>query len=240
MRVLTTVAAVMAAGAAIAAGAAGAETVKTTDYSFAYSYPAEAAAIPRLRALLDAQGKALRARTARAAAAARRESRNGSFPYRRYETQKTWKVVTNTPRFLSLSSDAYEFTGGAHGNPSSGALVWDKGRGVSLDPRQVFVSPAALQRAIAPTYCARLRTERARRLAPYQDTSDTFAKCPTLKELTLLLGSSDRRRIDRIGLIADPYVAGSYAEGAYEVTLPVTPAILATVKPAYRSAFAGR
>ncbi len=62
--------------------------------------------------------------------------------------------------------------------------------------------------------------------------------CPSIKELTLLLGSTNGRAIDRIGLIADPYVAGSYAEGTYEVTLPVTPAILKTVKPAYRSAFA--
>ena len=46
--------------------------------------------------------------------------------------------------------------------------------------------------------------------------------------------------IDRIGLIADPYVAGSYAEGAYEVTLPVTRAIIGTVKPEYRGAFAVR
>ena len=76
------------------------------------------------------------------------------------------------------------------------------------------------------------------RLAPYRDTSNTFGKCPTLKELTLLLGSSTRRRIDRIGLIADPYVAGSYAEGAYEVTLPVTPTILRAVAPRYRAAFA--
>ena len=56
--------------------------------------------------------------------------------------------------------------------------------------------------------------------------------------ITLLLGSARGGRIDRIGLLADPYVAGSYAEGTYEVTLPVTPAIVRAVKPAYRTAFA--
>ncbi|WP_162139995.1 DUF4163 domain-containing protein [Sphingomonas sp. Mn802worker] len=229
-----------AAAMVMATSVAKAESVKTGDYSFIYSYPAEAAAIPQLRARLNAEDKALKGKTARDAAAARRESKNGSFPFRAYETQKTWKVVTSTPRFLSLSSDAYEYTGGAHGNPSSGALVWDKARGVGIDPTQVFTSTAALQRVIAPTYCARLKAERSRRLAPYKDTSDTFSQCPTLKELTLLLGSSNRQRIDRIGLIADPYVAGSYAEGAYEVTLPVTPAILSAVRPAYRAAFAAR
>ena len=226
--------------AATTTTAEGATSVKTADYSFSYTYPAEAAAIPRLRATLDAERGRLRAATARDAATARRESRSGGFPFRAYETQKTWKVVTATPRFLSLSSDAYEYSGGAHGNPSSGALLWDKANGVGLDPKQVFVSAAALQHAIAPNYCARLKAERTRRLAPYEDKSDTFSTCPTLKDLTLLLGSTNRQRINRIGLIADPYVAGSYAEGAYEVTLPVTPAILATVKPAYHAAFAVR
>lgn len=113
-------------------------------------------------------------------------------------------------------------------------------RRARLDPIAVFTSPAALERAIAPIYCARLKAERARRLAPDQDTDDLFSKCPPLSDLTLLLGSTDRRRMSRIGLIADPYVAGSYAEGQYEVTLPVTPAILAMVKPAYRAAFAAR
>ncbi|MEO0056797.1 MAG: hypothetical protein RIT17_233, partial [Pseudomonadota bacterium] len=31
---------------------------------------------------------------------------------------------------------------------------------------------------------------------------------------------------------------GSYAEGPYEVTLPVTQAVLAAVKPEYKAAFA--
>lgn len=235
MRVLVAAVAMVAATASAAA-----ETVKTADYSFAYSYPAEAAAIPRLRASLEAERTELKQLTARDAAAARRESKKDGFPFRAYDTQKTWKVVTSTPRFLSLSSDAYEYTGGAHGNPSSGALLWDKQRGVSVEPIAVFSSQTALTRIIAPTYCARLKAERTRRLAPYQDTSDTFSKCPPIIELTLLLGSTDRQRIDRIGLIADPYVAGSYAEGAYEVTLPVTSAIVAAVKPSYRAAFAVR
>ncbi len=59
-----------------------------------------------------------------------------------------------------------------------------------------------------------------------------------MKELTPLWGSSNRQAINRIGLIADQYVAGSYAEGPYEITLPVTPAVIAAVKPGNRAAFA--
>jgi hypothetical protein len=67
-----------------------------------------------------------------------------------------------------------------------------------------------------------------------------FSECPPLDELVILLGSSDRQAINRIGLIAPPYVAGPYAEGSYEVTLPVTRAVLQAVKPRYRDAFATR
>jgi hypothetical protein len=69
-------------------------------------------------------------------------------------------------------------------------------------------------------------------------TDDGFFPCPPITDLTVLLGSSNKQTFNRIGLIAAPYVAGSYAEGPYEVTLPVTPAVLAAVKPEYKAAFA--
>ena len=56
---------------------------------------------------------------------------------------------------------------------------------------------------------------------------------------TLILGSRNHKTFDRIGFLIAPYEAGPYAEGSYEVTLPVTPAVLAAVKPEWRGAFAG-
>jgi len=43
--------------------------------------------------------------------------------------------------------------------------------------------------------------------------------------------------IDQISFVASPYVAGPYVEGAYEIALPVTSAIIAALKPEYRSSF---
>ena len=53
----------------------------------------------------------------------------------------------------------------------------------------------------------------------------------------MILGSSDRKRFNRIGLLVGPYAAGPYAEGSYDITLPVTPAVLKAVKPEFRAAF---
>ncbi len=210
---------------------------KTADYEFSYGYPAAATRIAGLKNWLDADRARLQAKTARDGAAARREARKAGYPYRRYSFDKSWKLVTQTPRFLSLSGDSYDYTGGAHGSPASYGLVWDKRAARRLEPKSVFGSGAALQAAVRTDYCARLRAEQRRR---NQGSVSSMNVCPPVKDLTLLLGSSNGRAIDRIGLIADPYVAGSYAEGAYEVTLPVTRSIIAAVKPEYRGAFAAR
>ena len=210
---------------------------KTADYEFGYAYPAAAARIAGLKAWLDADRARIQAKTARDGAAGRRDAKASGYPYHRYSFDKTWKVVTDTPRFLSLSGDSYSFTGGAHGSPASHGLVWDKVAGRRLDPKAVFVSLPALQTATRSDYCAKLKAEQRRR---NQGDVSSMNVCPPVKDLTVLLGSTNGRAIDRIGLIADPYVAGSYAEGSYEVTLPVTRAILGAVKPEYRGAFAVR
>jgi hypothetical protein len=54
----------------------------------------------------------------------------------------------------------------------------------------------------------------------------------------MILGSGDRQHFTRIGILIGPYEAGPYAEGDYEITLPVTPEVLAAVKPEYRADFA--
>ncbi len=43
--------------------------------------------------------------------------------------------------------------------------------------------------------------------------------------------------MDEITFHADPYVAGPYAEGDYDIALPVTQAVIEALKPAYRSSF---
>ena len=67
-----------------------------------------------------------------------------------------------------------------------------------------------------------------------------FDECIKPSEQTVILGSSNGRTFDKVGVLAGPYAAGPYAEGDYEFTLPVTPALLKAVKPEYRGAFSVR
>ena len=168
------------------------------------------------------------------ARAAEADAKEMGFPYHPYAEGTEWKVVADTPRFLSLSAAFYTYTGGAHPNHGSSALVWDRETGNGLKPIAMFASLEALSEAVAQDYCTALNRQRAERNGePIGSGGGMFSQCPEIGELTVLLGSSSGKSFDRIGLIADPYVAGSYAEGTYEVTLPVNAAILAVVRPEY-------
>lgn len=207
--------------------------------TFEYHYPAAVAAMPALKARLDREAATLRATFAKDVAADKRERSTEKRSRLAWDQTRNWQVVTNTPRFLSLSIEEYEFSGGAHGNTHYDALVWDKVAGAPLKPLRMFASNAALRTAIGERFCAELDGQRAERRGERinRGSGDEFDKCLDPTTLTVLLGSSSGRMFDRIGVIAAPYEAGPYAEGTYEVTLPVTPAVLAALRPEFRRYF---
>lgn len=205
---------------------------------FAYDWPAAVSAVPELTARFTAERDELLAEQKADWEDSLREFADGDcLGCMQRDYQKTWDVVANLPRFLSLSAAFYNYSGGAHGNYAWDTLVWDRTAKKAFDPKAMFISPAALQAALGGPWCKALKAERTKRLgADYSD--DGFFQCPPIEDLTVLVGSSDRKSFNRIGLIAAPYVAGSYAEGAYELTFPVTAKVRAAVKPEYRAAFA--
>ena len=54
---------------------------------------------------------------------------------------------------------------------------------------------------------------------------------------TLIFGSSSGESFDRVGFLVPPYNAGPYAEGAYEVTLPVDAGLIDAIRPEYQRFF---
>lgn len=207
---------------------------------FDYAYPAQAAAIPALKALLDADLERQQAEIRKGAEEGRKDAAANGFPFNAYSHTTEWKVVTELPGWLSLSADRWEFTGGAHGNPWFDSLLWDKAANLRRKPTDLFVSPAALSAAIRPAFCDQIDRQRVeKRGAPVnRDSGDEFDACIDPVESTIILGSSDRQHFDRIGVLVGPYAAGPYVEGEYEATVPVTARVLAAVKPEYRQFFA--
>lgn len=205
---------------------------------FAYKWPAAVSAIPALaKQLTDERDKALLAQKGEWQGMLSDPDMADCASCAKSSFAKEWKVVADLPRYLSLSASFYVYSGGAHGNSDFDALVWDREAGAAIAPEQMFASPEALQAALHPAWCKALLAERGKRLGA-ENASDGSFPCPPIADLTVLLGSSNKAAFDRIGLIAAPYVAGSYAEGPYEVTLPVTKAVIAALKPQYKAAFA--
>lgn len=212
---------------------------KKGDYSFAYSYPPEAAAIPGLKAILDHELDTDRENLISSARTGKQDAAKDGYPYHGFERETEWKVVTDMPGWLSLSSSHYEYSGGAHGMTVSDSLLWDRGAATSRKPMDLFTSQEALRAAVRTPFCDGLDKERAKKRGEpvRRDTSDMFSECIDPAAQTLILGSTNKRTFDRIGFLVAPYEAGPYAEGSYEVMLPVTGKVMAALKPQYRNAF---
>lgn len=234
-----------AAPSAVASAAAPVAVARSVEesnalYEFEFSYPAAAAAIPALKAALDKALENERSGLAANAKDMRAEAKKEGFPFNPLGSWTAWSVVASLPDWLSLSAEVSSYEGGAHPNHGYDALLWDRKAGKRRAALDLFTSKAALSGAIRQDFCRLLDRERAKkRGAPVKRGSDEpFSDCIDPVESTVILGSAGGKAFDRIGVLIGPYEAGPYVEGGYEVTLPVTAAVLAAVKPEYRGSFA--
>jgi hypothetical protein len=152
---------------------------------------------------------------------------------------KDWKVVTDLPNWLSMSTIVSTFEGGAHPNYVYDAILWDKTANLQREALDLFTSKKALSAAIGQAFCDAIDRQRTKKRGEpiVRESGDMFTNCLDPLDYTIILGSAGRRGFDRIGILVPPYEAGPYAEGGYEVTLPVTAKVLALVKPEYRASF---
>ena len=223
------------------ARAGGSRKVKETGplYDFEYAYPAEAGAIPALKAWLDADLKKQREDLIAEAKDGKADAKTNDYPFNGYSSGLTWSRVADLPGWLSLSGLTYEFTGGAHPNHGYAALLWDKAANRRRAATDLFLSKPAFSAAIRNVFCDALDRQRETKRGEKVNraSGDEFDACLDPAESTVILGSSNHQTFDRLGVLIGPYEAGPYAEGDYEVSLPVTQAVLDAVRPEYKAAF---
>lgn len=241
MKQLGFLVAVLALGAASAL-AAPPRTTPASDLLVRQSSPAidwrwriapEAATAPALLAAM--RGEALKD-AARARAEATKdavEARKQGFPFRRYESLADWSLAADTPHLLALAGESYGFTGGAHGNTGYSVRIWDKTAKRSVAFDALFSDWPRARKLLEPLFCKALAAEQARRLgAP--PTSDMNA-CPRLAEQPIVPFAGLAPVARQFRVLVAPYVAGSYAEGSYLITVPWPDAVKPLVKPGYRA-----
>lgn len=186
---------------------------RTALLDFRYAWPAEATAIPALRAELRRRMDIAHEETSAAARETRDASREAGVPFHTELFDEAWSLEAGNERFLSLTGDVHSDNNGAHPNRDFEALIWDRARGRATSVR-ALLGAAALQRMSA-RYCTALNAQVAARGA------EPPSPCPPLAERVLAFSDRDHDGLfDALHVLIAPYVAASYADGSFVVDVP--------------------
>jgi len=209
---------------------------KTADLEFTYRWPREAEAVPKLRTTLRDDAAKQQASMRKMAAAERAWREKEKLGWHGLMFERVWTAAGQSPRLLSLRSKTANYTGGAHGNSFTRRLLWDRRLGREVSIGSLLRSGESWKGAIQQPFCVLLERERRKRVGDLSQTGNW--PCPSHEQLATVLVDRDRNgRFDHVEITADPYAAGSYAEGEYIISLPLTATMLARLKPEYRASF---
>jgi hypothetical protein len=201
---------------------------------FTYQYPAEAKAIPTLDRRFRAE---IAKQYPRHLKLARYDKKTYKQEGRGSVTDfysKIWSNAGETARLLSLQYEHGTYTGGAHPNTDYGALLWDRKRNREIGVSRLFMRSPAFESLTRERYCNALNQERRKR----REDEKLDLPCPKYADLAIApVDRNESGRFDTIAFVASPYTAGPYAEGKYDIALPVTSTLIAAMKPEYRSSF---
>jgi hypothetical protein len=209
---------------------------KTAALDFKYEWPSEAVAIPALDLHFYTEAK----HDLTEAQDLAREDKK----YYLQEGRETaldlylqkWTTAGQSSRLLSLRSDYEVYTGGAHPNYNTSDLLWDRQLNRGRDFGNLFMATSGYAPILRSEYCHKLYDARTKRNG--ERTGEVFEMCPKFSDLAIIPTDHDRNgRFDEILVVASPYTAGSFAEGEYDIALPVTPQLVAAMKPEYRNSF---
>ena len=205
--------------------------------NYHYSWPAEAVAIPALHAQLQADAEALKHEALTAAQHDQEGRAEAGFPFHPHELTKSWKVEGEGKRLLAFRGEFYEFTGGAHGLSGFQAILWDKANNRAIEALDLFADKPQATALLEQAFCPALNAERAERrggaVPPPSGPDDWMNGCPALAEQVLIPGAVRDGAFTALHVLIGPYTAGPYAEGTYEIALPLTPALVGLVRPEY-------
>ena len=211
---------------------------ETEYYTFAFAWPAEVSAIPQLVRRFQTQMTKEKAGLRASASADRKERKASGVDFLKYDLRYSYETAGQSARLLSLGSSVYSFTGGAHGSTGSGALIWDRSLRREVKLADLLKRGASWTAVIRQPFCVLLDRERQERRGEPTARDEMFGNCPEYRELTVLLRDQDANaRFDHVVVTADQYVAGPYAEGPYEISLPITAKMIDRIKPEYRPSF---
>jgi len=212
----------------------------TEDYAFSFIYPREAAAVPRLDAWL--RNEALRAEVWLERQVAEYRAGDPGAQHPRLSYEAGWHVDARLPELIAMSAAVSTYTGGAHGGIAYRTLLFDPRRNRRIGLDDIFtigalehdllgqrpVGMGAVQSAFCRALSAAVRERR---------DGTVEVDCPSVERIPLTMICGEHNRIESMRALVAPYIVGSYAEGPYEVDVPVDAMMMAAIRRRYRPAF---
>lgn len=147
--------------------------------------------------------------------------------FRQYGLRIRWDVVAEAGNIMSLEGFHYTFTGGAHGNYFTAARIYDATTGEPMRLSSFFQQPQASIEAHMPAVWKEIARQKAAKSgSPSQierfeaEARETVSADMVLAGETSFIPSDRAGRFGGYAIHFAPYDIGSYAEGAYHVTVP--------------------
>jgi hypothetical protein len=211
---------------------------KTALFEFSFGWPAEAAAIPELAARFEAQMAKAKAELAGGAEEVKAMRARDGGEFQAFTSSTAYQTAGQSQRLLSLAVEVWEYTGGAHGNGGTAALLWDRAAKREIAFADLFAERGNRDRLLTQRWCGALNKAREEKRGEPVGGGGMFDDCPKLDEIAIIPADKNvNGRFDTLLLVASPYVAGPYVEGSYEIALPVTPELIAVLKREYQPSF---
>ncbi|WP_321490917.1 DUF3298 domain-containing protein [uncultured Hyphomonas sp.] len=165
--------------------------------------------------------------------------------FRPYGLKIDWRVTGAAGSLAGLEGFIFTFTGGAHGNYMTDARIYNAETGKRMHAGDLFTDQAAATAALSPDVFGAIATAKAERSGSPEsratflgEVTDALAGTSLLSGEVSLIASTEEDKLGGIVLHYAPYEVGSYAEGAYHITLPQA-GFRDLLKPDYAGLFGG-
>ena len=165
--------------------------------------------------------------------------------FRAYGLRIKWDVVAEAGNIMSLEGFHYTFTGGAHGNYFTDGRLYDATTGEPMRLSRFFQKPQAAIEAHMPVVWQEIAKQKAAKSGSASQLERFEAEARELVSADMVLaGETSFVPSDKPGKFGGyavhfaPYDIGSYAEGAYHITIPQN-LFRDTLKQQYMALFDG-
>lgn len=207
---------------------------------FDYSWPAEAAAVPELVRRFTAEMDKARAELIAGAEEDKAMRDKLGTDFNPFSGSTAYETAGESDRLLSLRVDSNGYTGGAHGYAATSSLLWDRQARREIKFADLFAERSNRDRLLTQRWCDSLNKAREEKRGEPVGGGGMFDDCPALDDVSIIpVDSNKDGRFERLLVVASPYVAGPWVEGAYEIELAVNPDLIAALKNEFKPSFKG-